>query len=426
MSLDRLVAGQRARYVASHPEADRWHRRSRRVMPGGNTRTVLHFDPFPLRVVGAEGADLIDVDGHRYVDLLGNYTAGLFGHSPEGVIAAVKRALDGGVSLGAGGRLEVELAEMITARFPAMEQVRFTNSGTEANLMAIATACHVTARSGVVVFEGGYHGGVLTFGKSGRGVNVPHRFLLARFNHPESVRALLDEDPDIACVLVEPVQGSAGCIPADGKFLEELRRLCDQHQVLLIFDEVMTSRLAPGGAQSLYRVSPDLVTLGKYVAGGMSFGAFGGAARVMATFDPAVPGGLGHAGTFNNNVVTMAAGVAAGEMLTPAVLDALNRRGDRLRSELIRVVGKAGMCVTGLGSMMAVHGHPGPVRSVEDLVEADDRLVEGFFWAALEAGFYLARRGFMSLSLEVTDDDLTRFVDSMQVWVDQELIPAVG
>lgn len=417
VNLDDALLAARDRYVSAHPVSQKWHQRAEMVMPGGNTRTVLHFDPFPLRAVRAEGRHLYDADGHRYVDLLGNYTAGLFGHSPEHIISAVRHAIDQGISVGAPHEAEVRLAELLVGRFPSIVQIRFTNSGTEANLMALAAAKRHTGRDGVIVFDGAYHGGVITFGANGREANIPHRWLVARYNDLLSVESIFADDPGgIACILVEPVQGGAGCIPADVEFLRGLRSLADEHGAVLVFDEVMTSRLGPGGIQGRLGVMADLTTLGKYLAGGMSFGAFGGTSSIMQVFDPSRGGDLGHAGTFNNNVVSMAAGVAGAEALTPALLDALNARGDRLRDGLNAALSRVGMCATGVGSMLTVHPVPGPVRSIDDLTGGDDRLRELWFFACLEAGFYVARRGFIALSLEVTDADIDLFLEVVEDW----------
>ena len=198
-----------------------------------------------------------------------------------------------------------------------------------------------------------------------------------------------------------------------------MRAHCDASGSLLVFDEVMTSRLSTGGAQQLLGVRPDLTTLGKYLAGGFTFGAFGGRRDLMAAFDATTGGALGHAGTFNNNVVSMAAGVATlTEVLTADVLAATNDRGDRLRDGLDAVFTDGGvpMCATGIGSLMNVHGTGGPVRSIDDLRTGDDRWKELLFFAALEAGFYVARRGFIALSIEVTDDDVDAFLAFVAGW----------
>ncbi len=415
-SIDAAVTDARAAYVANHRESAAAHDRARVVMPGGNTRSVLHFDPFPFRVVSAHDATLVDADDHHYVDFCGNYTAGLLGHSPALVKDAITEALDNGWAVGAVHRRETELAELVCERFESIEQVRFTNSGTEANLMAIGTALHHTGRTGVGVFDYGYHGGVLGFGPmegpDGRPavspMNVPHRFIVSRFDTIAGDDGLdgLFADDDLGCVVVEPVQGSGGCRPASAEFLQELRRRCDETGTVLIFDEVMTSRLSPGGAQELYGVVPDMTTLGKYLGGGMTFGAFGGRHRYMSHFDPAADGVLTQAGTFNNNVVSMAAAVATlRHGLDPDVLTAVNARGDRLRLALGEVFAAASLPlhVTGVGSMLCVRSE-------------DDRWVELFFHAMLADGHYLARRGFMALSMAVTDAHVDRLIESAKRW----------
>jgi glutamate-1-semialdehyde 2,1-aminomutase len=417
--LDAAVAAARARYVRVRPASAEWAGRASVVLPGGNTRSVLHVDPFPFRVASAERQYLVDVDGHRYVDLLGNYTAGLLGHSPEPVRRAVHDAIDRGWAFGAVHPDEVRLAELIVGRFPSIEQVRFTNSGTEANLMALALATNHTGRRSVLVFAGGYHGGVITFAGH-REVNVPHDWVVSSYNDLDAVAAAFDErGDDLAAVLVEPLQGSSGCIPATTEFLHLLRERASAHGALLVFDEVMTSRLAPGGAQQPTGVVPDLTTLGKYLAGGFSFGAFGGSRSAMAAFDPSTGGRLGHAGTFNNNVVSMAAGVATlTEVLTDEALSSVNERGERLRRGLNTTFAahELPMCATGAGSLMNVHGVAGPVTSIDDLRGNDDRWKELLWFDALEAGFHLARRGFIALSLEVTDTDVDGFLAFVDDW----------
>ncbi len=417
-ALDSALVAARTHYVARRPISAEWADRANAVMPGGNTRSVLRFDPFPFRVARAADQYLWDVDGHRYLDLLGNYTAGLLGHSPQPVLDAARRALESGWALGSVHNDEVRLAELLVDRFPSVEQLRFTNSGTEANLMALALATHHTGRAKIVVFANGYHGGVLTFGAGTNPVNVPHDWLILPYNDPAAARqAFAEHGPHIAAVLVEPMQGSGGCIPGDPAFLGALRDLCSDAGALLIFDEVMTSRFAPGGAQEVLGITPDLTTLGKYLAGGLTFGAFGGRRDVMRAFDPTVGGTLGHAGTFNNNVTSMAAGVAAlTEVLTAERLADTNARGETLRNRLNETFAAHAvpMCVTGTASLMNVHGIAGPVTSADDLTDADDRWKELLFFHLLDAGIYIARRGFIALSIEVTDDDVEAMVGTVE------------
>ncbi len=380
---------------------------------------MLHIEPFAFRVAGATGAVLHDVDGHDYLDLLGDYSAGLLGRR-EVVADVIRGVLDRGWSLGAMSEPETLFAETVVARFPSIEQVRFTNSGTEANVMALMTARHATGRERVVVFAGAYHGGPLYFGHGGGPLRIPFDYAVLPYNDIAAAEAeLTDRGDDIAAVLVEPMLGAGGCIPGDPAFLAALRRLTAEHGTVLVFDEVMTSRLAVGGAQSLLGVTPDMTTLGKYLAGGLSFGAFGGRGDLMAAFDPARGGGLTHGGTFNNNAFTMAVGAAVGDaLLDEAALAAVNERGDRLRAGLQARFDDIGFCVTGWGSILNVHPVPGPVTSPDDLAGADPRWRELFFHDLLAAGFYLAPRGYLALSMDVSDDDTGRFLAAVEDFCD--------
>jgi len=414
--LDVELLAARQRYAERRPVTARMHEEAREVMPGGNTRTVLYHGPFPLRMARGWGSRLVDVDGIEYVDMLGEYTAGLYGHSQAAILDAVRAAMDDGLSLAGHNVYEGRLARLLVDRYPALDLVRFTNSGTEANLMAVSLARVVTGRPAVAVAYGGYHGGLLYFGGGGSPVNAPYETVLMTFNDIEGSRAVLRANADrLAAVVVEPVLGSAGCIPADPAYLAMLREETASLGIMLIFDEVMTSRLSPEGAGAAYGVTPDLMTLGKYLGGGLSFGAFGGRAELMRRFDPTAPDALPHAGTFNNNVLTMAAGVAGlTEVLSDEALLELNARGERLRDRLNEVVAPHGWIATGRGSMVGLHPVTHPVTRPEDLADADDRLRELLFLDLLERGYYMARRGFIALSLEITDADVDGFVDAVR------------
>jgi glutamate-1-semialdehyde 2,1-aminomutase len=417
--LEAALAEARERYMAARPKSAAIHAEARSVLAGGNTRSVLFYTPFPTAMARGEGCRLWDVDGHEYLDLLGEYTAGLFGHSEQRILSAVKAALDNGVNLAAVGAKESQLAKLLVGRFPSIELVRFTNSGTEANLMALAAARGFTGRSKTMVMRGGYHGGVLTFASEKNAVNVPIPLCFADYNDPEGVRrAILVEGDQLAAVLVEPMLGSGGCIPASPAFLGALREATRQTGAVLIFDEVMTSRHSAGGLQQRLGVTPDLTTLGKYMAGGMSFGAFGGRADIMAVFDGHRPGSLPHAGTFNNNVASMAGGcVAMGEIFTAEAAEALFQRGERLRAELNEACAGVAMQFTGAGSMMTVHFRGGAITAPYTATPAEEQLRELFFLDMLDAHIYLARRGMAALSLPVTDADCARYVEAVAEFV---------
>lgn len=411
------LADAKAAFVGANPESRARHEAAARVMPGGNTRTVLYYDPFPLCIARGEDAKLWDVDGHAYLDFLGEFTAGIFGHSNPHIRAAIDAALDAGINLSGHNTLEAELAAIVCRRFPAIERVRFTNSGTEANLLALAAAVVHTGRKKILVFQGAYHGGVLSFGAGPAAVNVPHEFVMAPYNDLARTEALIRQHgASLAAILVEPMMGAGGCIPGEPDFLSGLRAAATRHGIVLIFDEVMTSRLSPGGRQSELGIAPDLTTLGKYIGGGSSFGAFGGRTDIMRRFDPREPDALSHAGTFNNNVISMAAGIAGmTKVLTPEAIRALNARGDRLRDDLNAMFRRrrARLTATGLGSIIGLHGTDRPIRSPDDLAGADPAIRDLVFFDLVARGYYIARRGFMALSLPLTDADIAGLVAAL-------------
>ena len=417
-ALDVALTHVTRRYVEGNPESARLAHAAAAVMPGGNTRAVLHTDPFGVRIAGAAGAVLTTVDGHRVVDLLGDYSAGLLGRRPE-VADALRAVLERGYGYGAMSEPETQFASALVERFPSVDQVRFTNSGSEAALMAVLTARHVTGRDRVVVFEGAYHGGPMTFLPGSAPLRVPFAFTILPYNDTAAAEAEFARHGDeIACVLVEPMLGAGGCIPASPGFLAALRSLTLAHGALLVLDEVMTSRLAVGGAQAVYDVRADLTVLGKYFGGGLSFGAFGGSREVMAAFDPR-QGGLTHGGTFNNNAFTMAVGTAVTALLDADTLFALNLRGDKLRDRLSQALAPVGFCVTGTGSMMTIHPIPGPIVRWSDLSGVDRRWRQLLFHALLARGFYIAERGYLALSLAVTDAELDAFVEAVGTFAEQ-------
>jgi len=410
--LDQALEQARARYVAANPASAAAYEDARAVLPGGTTRSTVYYPPFPLTVRSGTGARIIDLDGHEYVDLLGEYTAGLYGHDHPVIRRAFEQALDAGWGYGAPGVGEAKLARVLCERFPSIERVRFTNSGTEANLLALATATTFTGRSSVLVFAGGYHGSVLSFGPDGRplAIDVPHRWVVGSYNDVAGTDELITQHAhDLAAILVEPMLGSGGCVPGRPEFLELLRRRASEVGALLILDEVMTSRMSGGGLQGRLGLRPDLTTLGKYVGGGMSSGAFGGRADVLDLYDG---GGVPHAGTFNNNVFSMAAGYAGlTELFAPAVADELFARGEQLRSRLNEVSRPAAVQWTGLGSIMTVHFQRTAITNAGDIDPAPERR-ELFHLEMLHRGFYLARRGLVALSLAIGADECDRFIDA--------------
>jgi glutamate-1-semialdehyde 2,1-aminomutase len=387
---------------------------------------VLFHSPFPLRFVRAEGCRLRDADGHEYVDFLSEYTAGVYGHSHPVIRRAVEEALSFGMNVGGHTPLEMRFAEAVRSRFENVELIRFTNSGTEANLMALVTARAFTGRDKVMVFSGAYHGGVLSFAHGGIPINAPFPYVVAPYNDTAAALDLIDRHrDDLAAVLIEPMLGSGGCVPARADFLRSLREATTDCRALLVFDEVMTSRLAKGGLQAVHGIRPDLTTLGKYIGGGMSFGGFGGRAEVMGLYDPSRPDALPHAGTFNNNVLTMVAGHAGlTRAFTPEAQAEMNARGDRLRERLNRLCRPvtSEMQFTGIGSMMGLHFAAGDISSEADVDRSNPQLKELFFFDLLSQGVYIARRGMIVLSLVTGEAECDRLATAVGAFLERRAI----
>jgi glutamate-1-semialdehyde 2,1-aminomutase len=425
--LQSALVEARQAYTDRNPKSLTRHHEACEAMPGGNTRTTLHNAPFPLTVVKGAGCRLWDADGHEYIDVLGEYTAGIYGHSHPVIRKAIDKALDHGWNFAGRNENEGKLARLVADRIPSIELVRFTNSGTEGNVMALAGARVFAQRKGrkqatkVMVFHGGYHGGVLYFVSGGSPVNMPYDYIVAPYNDIDGTRALLARHgEELFAVLLEPMQGSHGCLPGDAAFLKMVREETRARGITMIFDEVMTSRLAPGGLQQKTGVIPDMTTLGKYIGGGMSFGAFGGRRDIMELFDPTKPDSLPHAGTFNNNVLTMAAGVAGyGEVYTPEAAQALNARGDKIRERLNAICQKAGVAFqfSGIGSMMTAHATTRPIRTAADIATSNQDAKELFYFDMVAAGIWIARRGFVALNIMIGDSEGDRFVSAVEEFV---------
>jgi len=416
--IDQALEDARRLYVEKRPRSRALAQEAERYMPGGNTRTVLYHGPFPLRAASGQGATLTDADGFRYVNLVGEHSAGLYGHSHPVIKTAVAEALENGFNLAAHNLYEIQLAKIICERFPSIERVRFTNSGTEANLLAIATARALTQRPKVIAFEDGYHGGLLYFAGGGLPINAPFPFVMAKYNDLEGTRTLIREQPgEIACVIIEPMLGGGGCIAANREFLAMLREETRKAGVLLIFDEVMTSRFKGGGAQGLWGITPDLTALGKYLGGGMTFGAFGGQADIMSIYDPRRQDAIPHAGTFNNNVVTMAAGIAGlSKLFTPERAVQLHDFGESTIRRLNGVLQgmNARLAVTGVGSLMMFHDlAAGPVGA-GSLRREDARLKQLLYLDLLEQGYFIGPRNFLALSLEVNEAMVDGLVEALR------------
>lgn len=422
-TLNDAIENARERYASANPLSMAADKAAEHHLPGGNTRTILHYEPFPLTMVTGKGAELVDLDGHRYVDFVSEYSAGLFGHSDETIKSAIHKALDSGVCMGATTPYERELAGILCERFPAMEQIRFCNSGTEANILALTTARIVTGRNKLLVFNGAYHGGVIKFPTGNSAFNVPFEFVLAEYNDTDGTAELIHQlEDELAAVIVEPILGVAGNIPGSRAFLEMLRRSTRETGAILIFDEVKTARIGPAGIQGLLGIEPDLTTLGKIIGGGLPTGAFGGNADIMAHYNPKRQGALNHAGTFNNNVCSMAAGSAAmSKVYTPQRAAEFFEWSEAFRTSLNQLFAARAvpMNCNGLSSMFAIHFSSKPIQRNADRSAACRSLSTLLHMELLLGGVLICNRGDLFLSLPMTDRHLSRARIALEEFVDR-------
>ncbi len=395
------------------------------LMPGGVNSPVRAFRAVggsPFFIERGSGPHLFDVEGKRYIDFLASWGPLILGHAPPDVVEAVCAAARRGTSFGAPHEGEVLLAEEVRAMMPGLELVRMVSSGTEATMSAVRLARAHTGRAKIVKFAGCYHGhadpflvkagsGALTFGTPDSPGVTPGTVadtLVADYNDLGSVEALFSScGPEIAAVIVEPVAGNMGCVPPAGGFLPGLRRLCDDHGALLIFDEVITGfRVAPGGAQALYGVRPDLTTLGKVLGGGLPVAAYGGRRDVMERISPSGP--VYQAGTLSGNPLAMAAGLATLRRLRePGTYELLESRGARLESILKESAREAGvpLHVNRVGSLLGLFFNPGPVTCWDDVARSDKERFVKLFQALLARGVSIAPSAFEALFVSVAHTD---------------------
>ncbi|MGB1580384.1 MAG: glutamate-1-semialdehyde 2,1-aminomutase [Nevskiales bacterium] len=413
-------------------QSSRYLEQAQKLIPGGVNSPVRAFNGVggtPRFIERAEGAYLYDVDGKPYIDYVGSWGPMILGHAHPAVIAAVKSQADKGLSFGAPTELEIRMAERLCELVPSLEQVRMVNSGTEATMSAIRLARGATGRDLLVKFEGCYHGhadallvkagsGALTLGvptSPGVPAEVAAHTLTLPFNDADAVANCFAQQGDqIACVIVEPVAGNMNCIPPQPGFLEALRAQCSAHGAILIFDEVMTGfRVALGGAQAYYGVTPDLTTLGKIVGGGMPVGAFGGRREIMQQLAPAGP--VYQAGTLSGNPLAMAAGLATLDGISEAgFYTELSQRTETLCAGIQRAADAAGIALTSqsVGAMFGLFfTDQTEISRFDQVMACDTQRFARFFHAMLDQGVNLApsafEAGFMSAAHSTADIQAT-------------------
>jgi glutamate-1-semialdehyde 2,1-aminomutase len=405
-------------YLRFSPGSRALAQRARHVFPGGDTRASAHYGPYPLVMDSATGCRLTDVDGNVLLDFMNNFTSLIHGHAHPDVVRAVQEQAAKGSAYAAASVNQIELAEMIVDRVPSIEQLRFTSSGTEGTLMAIRCARAATGRQKIMKMEGGYHGSyelaevsLVPFPDERGSLDAPvsvavddsfpesvlNDTVVCPYNEPGRAETLIDANAgELAAVIVEPVLGSMGMVPASTAFLQTLRRVTERHAIILIFDEVITLRLGSGGAQSVHGVIPDLTCLGKIIGGGLPVGGVGGKRELMQHFSPDRARPIMHASTFSGNALTMAAGRAAMQAYDASEVDRINALGQRLRDGFNNAFTQSGIRgqAIGQGSLTNLHLTDAPINDSRDALSA--MMDTGHIAQLLHLS--MLRRGVMSAS----------------------------
>ena len=429
------LAKEIASYSAANPISAGLHKKASTFMPGGDTRNSIYWDPFPIYITSGDGTTLTDADGNQRTDFVNNMTTLILGHRPPEVTSALAEQISKGLSFPAPSPSVVRWAELMCERVPSLDKVRFVNTGTEATLNAIRAARAFTGKQKLVKCEGAYHGNhdaiqisvVPPLDEAGKadspesvaafpGISetaVDDIFIMP-FNDIVTAEKIIRKHADeLAAVIVEPVNGQCGMVPAKPEFLEGLRRLTDDLGIVLIFDEVIAFRIAYGGAQDYYGVKPDLTCFGKVVGGGMPVGAFGGRDDIMSLWDPSEGGSVvQHAGTFNGNPMTAVAGVATLESLTADKYEYLEHLGNMLRNKLRTLFAEleVPMSVTGVASLFALQFTPTEVIDYRTYATNNKEMLQTMFIGLLNEGFLMSNRCAGNVSTVHTEDDVDAFV----------------
>jgi glutamate-1-semialdehyde 2,1-aminomutase len=400
-----MTSAIRETYLERTPASANNYARACELMPGGTSRQASFWAPNPLTIKRGEGACFWDVDGYRYLDLINNYTSMVHGHAYPPIVEAVRKQVGDGTGWAAANEPQNRLAALIVERIPSVEQVRFTNSGSEAGMLAFTIARVITGRHKLLMARYGYHGSLLEFEIGSFGKEGPLT-KLATFNSLEDFEAVLDEHgEDIAAVFLEPVMGASGITAGERDFLDGVRKAAHRAGALFVLDEVLTLRFGIGGCQAGLGIEPDLTMLGKIIGGGFPVGAVGGRKDVLRIFDPEDMK-VFHTGTFNANPVTMVAGEISLRELTAERIEFMHELRESLQSRLAEVAKKHGLpfATNHYGSCLNLYfSHSVPESSV---VRDDDEVMDKFHLACINHGLFIAPRGMIALSTVVGEEHI--------------------
>jgi len=433
------LATEIERYQAKTPRSRALQTEAERVLPGGSSRGTAYFAPYPFFAERGEGHFVEDVDGNRYLDFMLNATSLILGHGNASIAEALGEQARKGTAFSTPTTAQIRVAGMLCRRVPSMETMRFTNSGTEGTLMAIRAAWSFTGKPRLAKFEGGYHGTHEHVAVSvstpaarldpagpravaeypGQPASVGQDVIVLPYNDLDACARMLRAHRDeVGCLIMEPIVSNFGYLPGEPDFLRGIRELTRELGIVLVYDEVQSLRVAPGGAQGLYGVTPDLTCLGKIIGGGLPVGAFGGRRDIMAQYDPTAPGGarIAHAGTFNANPMTLVAGEVVMRALTPPVYERMHELGAALRERLRATLADLGVLgqVTGEGSLFGVHFTGVPIRNHRDVLTGDASLTRAVYIGLLNEGVLVQTKVAGALGIMTREQEIDTLVDAFR------------
>ena len=435
MTTNNALNREREAYTKKHAKSKTMQAEAAKYLPGGSSRGTAYFDPYPFFVDHAEGHYVYDVDGNRYLDFMINATTYIVGHANPQVVKAVQEQAVKGLSYSAPTDVQVRLAKMLVDRVPSVDKIRFTNSGTEGTMNGIRMARAFTGKTKYAKFEGGYHGNAEEVSVSvnppaskldpkgptaipewpGQPPGVTRDVIVMPYNDLERCSEILRKHKDeLACVIMEPVMSNVGYVRGTQEFLKGMRELTKELGIILIFDEVQSFRLAPGGAQEMFGVIPDVTCFGKIIGGGLPVGAWGGRDDLMGLYDNEKGPVITHPGTFNANPVTMAAGEATLKQLTAAVYKRLNTLGDTVRAKITAVFDELGVPgqVTGVGSLFAVHFNEAEIKDYRSYIKGNAAMRNAYYVGMMNEGILMFSKCLGALNINTTDKEIDQLVDA--------------
>ena len=426
------------KFKSNSQNSQNFQKQAEKYLPGGSSRGTAFFEPYPTYFNTGLGKYVYDVDDNKYLDYMINATSMILGHSHPKVVKAIQNQTIQGTAFSGPTESQIELAKILCTNIPSVDLIRFTNSGTEATMMAIRAARAFTKKSKLVKVEGGYHGShefvsISVYPKKsdlrtsniksileypGQPKSLKNDVLVIPYNNiSESEKILSENRKEIACLIIEPVVSQFGYLPGKIEYLKAIREITKKLDIILIFDEIQSFRLSKSGAQGVMNISPDLTTFGKVIGGGTPIGAFGGSKKIMSQFNPTSDSFIQHSGTFNANPISMVAGKTVLENLTESDYSRMNRLGEKLRNNLSDLFDELniGAKITGIGSLFGVHFTNDEITDYSSVINSNVEINKYFFMSLLNQGILLQSKFYGALNVLSDESDINTLIDKTRI-----------